>query len=356
MHHSTPPVLRSLIYAVALVWLVAACGGGGSSSNNAVADSAPTADAGDDRSAVSGQAITLTVTVTDDGATSVSWSQTAGPSVALTGAETTSVQFTAPMVSGSAELTFEVTVDDGVNAPVTDSITVTVDETSELPNAFLFFDGNVTVALDGAEIVLEATGRPNHTSPYWDPGNASGLYVEPDPDITTESRMSPGFIEEYENLFTLRIPVEPEQASTSTATGLGPVGIAVSGVPIFNDQEGPNIALNLGVISGFDRNGAHTGPSTYHYHLEPVSISNDDDALVGVIADGFLIYGRKCYSTGTYPTDLDASNGHVSMTQHSGTLDGEAVYHYHIDNDFYLGAYYLLFPGEYQGNPNSIGT
>ena len=218
--------------------------------------------------------------------------------------------------------------------------------------AYQWFDGNVTVALDGNDVVIEATGRPDHTSAYWNPNNASGLYVEPDPAITTESRMSPGYIEEYNNLYTLRVATSPSLASASSATSLGPVGLAVSGAPIFNDQEGPNIALEIGVISGFDRNGAHTGPETYHYHLEPTAISSDDAELIGVIADGFFIYGRHCYSTpGTYPADLDVSGGHFSVTQHSG---GTEEYHYHIVNDVYLGAYYLLFPEDYQGTPSSI--
>jgi hypothetical protein len=112
---------------------------------------------------------------------------------------------------------------------------------AELDVAFLSFGHNVTVALDGNQVVLEATGRPDHTSSYWNPNNSSGLYVAPDPAVTTVSQMSPGYIENYNNLFTLRIPASPSRAARSTATSLGPVGIAVSGAPIFNDQEGPNI-------------------------------------------------------------------------------------------------------------------
>jgi hypothetical protein len=225
---------------------------------------------------------------------------------------------------------------------------------AELDVAFLSFGHNVTVALDGNQVVLEATGRPDHTSSYWNPNNSSGLYVAPDPAVTTVSQMSPGYIENYNNLFTLRIPASPSRAARSTATSLGPVGIAVSGAPIFNDQEGPNINLALGVIRGFDTNGAHTGPSTYHYHLEPKAITNNDYELVGVIADGFFLYGRKCWSTSDYPTDLDNSGGHTSFTQHTGALDGDEAYHYHIKNELYLSGYYLLFPEDYQGTPNTI--
>lgn len=104
---------------------------------------------------------------------------------------------------------------------------------------------------------------------------------------------------------------------------MGAIGIALSGTPIFNRQEGAT-DLSGGVIEGLDRNGAHTGPETYHCHLEPAAISYDDDALVGIIADGFLLYGRKDYETGDYPTDLDEHHGHWGVTPHN---DGEDVYH-----------------------------
>lgn len=244
----------------------------------------------------------------------------------------------------------------GGSTTVVDDDTAADDElVGELSDAYLWFGQNVTIARDGNEVVIEATGRPDHQSCYWDPSNASGLYVDCDPDVTNVNQMSPGFIEEYNNLFTLRVPVTPELAATSSATSLGPVGIAVSGAPIFNDEEGPNRALDIGVISGFDRSGAHTGPQTYHYHLEPKLISNDDSELVGIMADGFFLYGRRDWVDGQYPTDLDESGGHVGFTQHTGTEPGDEVYHYHIMNDFYLGSYYLLFPENFQGTPNNIG-
>lgn len=244
---------------------------------------------------------------------------------------------------------------DDATAGLTSVALRTVNESEEQGSPFEAFGSNVTVIFDGDEVVLEATGRPDHTSCYWNPDNASGLYVDCDPDITETAQMSPGFIENYDNLFTLRVPLNPTLASSSSSTGLGAVGIATSGVPIFNDQEGPNRDLEIGVIRGFDRNGGHTGPQTYHYHLEPVAITNDDSALVGIIADGFFLYGRRCDSTGTYPDDLDVSGGHTSTTQHTGTLAGDEEYHYHIMNDLYLGGYYLLFPEDYQGTPSNIG-
>lgn len=227
-----------------------------------------------------------------------------------------------------------------------------------LPAIFLEFNAspNVTAVLssDGCTVTVEANGKPNHTSSYWDSGNESGLYVAPeDADLFNQQR-SPGDIEDYVNLFQLTVPVNPELADSSSATPLGAIGIATSGAPIFNDSEG-NGDVSLGVIQGFDRNGAHTGPQTYHYHLEPKAITYDDDSLVGIMSDGFFIYGRRCYSSADYPTDLDASNGHVGITQFTDPSNEEGEYHYHVSTEQYLnGDYYLIFPGDFQGTPNGV--
>ena len=215
---------------------------------------------------------------------------------------------------------------------------------------------NVVVLLseDGCTVSFSADGQPNHISEYWDPdGSNSSLWVaaeDPDafgnPDRDNKSgRSTPGFIDDYVGLqFDLVVSVDPQlNSGTLEATSLGAMGIAVSGAPIFNQQEGAqDLSGGSGVVEGLDRNGAHTGPQVYHYHLEPKAISYDDDKLVGIIADGFFLYGRKDYWTGDYPTDLDAASGHVGLTQDSG---GEEIYHYHITSDPLINTTdeYLLF-------------
>ena len=185
------------------------------------------------------------------------------------------------------------------------------DITATLSPAFSEFDTDETdIYLEGNNVVIETTGFPNHETVYW--GSGSNMYRE-----------------------------EPDVALT-------PSIIAVSGAAIFNDQEG-NGPLSDAAVS-LDWTGGHIGPAEYHYHLEPKAWSEDDDALIGILADGFFIYGRKCFETGDYPTDLDESGGHFSITQHSD----EPVYHYHIQNELYLNQYYVIFPGDYQGTPNSI--
>jgi hypothetical protein len=213
-----------------------------------------------------------------------------------------------------------------------------------LSEAFAEFDSdNTTIYLDGSNVVIETNGLPNHTSPYW--STSHPLYVAP----SVATNLAPGNIDDFNGSYTLRVPANAAKASSSSATGLGAIGISISGSVIYNDQEGNNVPLDNAAPS-LDYTGAHTGPQSYHYHLEPKAWSNDDTALIGIISDGFFLYGRKCNASGTYPTGLDTSGGHSSTTQHHS----EAVYHYHIQNELYLNQYYILFPGNYQGTPNGI--
>jgi len=235
-------------------------------------------------------------------------------------------------------------------------------DTTELHAAFSEFDNdNFNIYISEGQVVIESNGLPNHTSPYWSnttarnmdnistPAASSNHALFVEPTVTSYDQMAPGNIDDFNSSYTLTVPANPTKASASSATGLGAIGMAISGGMIYNDEEGPNVPLNQ-AVSSLDYSGAHTGPQSYHYHLETKAWSEDDDKLIGIIADGFFLYGRKCNSTGTYPTDLDASGGHTSATQHNAS--GE--YHYHIENDMYLNQYYILFPGDYQGTPNAI--
>jgi hypothetical protein len=218
---------------------------------------------------------------------------------------------------------------------------------TELSSAFDQFSDAVTVILssDGTEIDIETTGFPNHRSIYWETDNA--LYEdEPDVRKTTENTFIGGGRGEASS-FT--VDAVPDLTGATVATELNTIGIAVSGSAIFNDQEGMG---DLDEAAGsLDWAGAHKGPGVYHYHLEPTPITSDDDSLVGILMDGVFIYGRQCSSTGTNPTDLDASGGHTSTTQY----ETEAIYHYHIINEVYpTGTYayepaYVLFAGPFQG-------
>lgn len=212
---------------------------------------------------------------------------------------------------------------------------------AELPAAFAAFNTEATdiyLSDGGTTVTIETTGLPNHDTVYWGEGN-DGYIEEPDVALT------PSIMSSNNNATTITVDTVPDIDGSTVQTELGTIGIAVSGSSLFNDQEGAG-ALDQAAAS-LDWTGAHIGPGVYHYHLEPVAFSNDDENLVGVLLDGVFVYGRKCNSTGTYPTDLDSSGGHTSTTQYT---DGEEEYHYHIINEVYsTTGSYIVFAGPYQG-------
>ena len=213
--------------------------------------------------------------------------------------------------------------------------------TDSLHAAFAAFNTTATdIYLNSSktEVTIETTGLPNHKTVYW--GVNSDLYME---EPTVE--LTPSIISDNNNAITITVDAVPNLNGSSVQTGFDTVGIAVSGASIFNDQEGGGDLDEAAAT--LDWTGAHIGPGVYHYHLEPVAITNDDVSLVGVLLDGVFLYGRKCDSTGTYPTDLDASGGHTSTTAYT---DGNEEYHYHIINELYsTTGSYIAFAGPYQG-------
>lgn len=212
---------------------------------------------------------------------------------------------------------------------------------NELHAAYAAFNSDATdiyLSSNGTMVTIETTGLPNHNTIYWGVGN-DGYIEEPGVDTT------PSIMSSNNNAVTITVDAKPDLTGSTEETQLNTIGIAVSGASIFNDQEGGG-ALDRAAGS-LDWTGAHIGPGVYHYHLEPKAFTDDDDKLAGVLLDGVFLYGRKCNSIGTYPTDLDASGGHTTDTQYT---DGDEEYHYHIINEIYsTTGSYIAFSGPYQG-------
>ena len=202
-----------------------------------------------------------------------------------------------------------------------------------LPDVFNHFIEAVSITVDANWVTLQSEGVPNYTSPYW--GSGHGLYEAPHAGMT----VNPNFIETFSLEF--RIPLNPEVTSSVTATSFGPVGIAVNGVSLYNQNAAPGDVL-ANEFPTFDRYLGHPTPTgQYHYHVEPLYITDDGSHLVGFLLDGFPVYGRKDQD-GSYPTDLDTANGHTGVT--ADYPDG--IYHYHItETDPYISDGYKGTPG-----------
>ncbi len=202
---------------------------------------------------------------------------------------------------------------------------------------------SVTLEFSETTVTLRSVGVPDHKTPYW--GSDNSLY-EPQPD---DRPVTPGLVREQE--FSMTIPLNPVEATSKEETALGPIGMAINGVAIYNDREGGNVQVDSTTLSTMDTNGAHVGPGgVYHYHFEPTSLGNDDDSLIGYLRDGFPVYSRRDMDD-SYPSDLDENGGHVGVT--SDYPDG--IYHYHCSTVNYLdGGYYLIKAGAYHGTKGTF--
>ncbi len=105
----------------------------------------PTTHAGADQTAISGTPVTLAGSATDPDGTVATflWTQTAGPAVALIDASTATARFTAPAVSASTVLTFQLTATDNQGASASASVAITV-VPNQLPVVSAGADQSVT--------------------------------------------------------------------------------------------------------------------------------------------------------------------------------------------------------------------
>jgi hypothetical protein len=112
---------------------------------------------------------------------------------------------------------------------------------------------------------------------------------------------------------------------------MGPMGMSINGVPIFNQYAAGGMPLT-GEINSFDQyNGHPQMQGQYHYHVEPLYITaaKGKDALIGFLLDGFPIYGPLENGSTLTNADLDIYHGHTTATADYPS----GIYHYHITAD-----------------------
>jgi MYXO-CTERM domain-containing protein len=92
---------------------------------NVVANPRPVVDAGADQTVAGGATVTLTGTVTDTDVITTEWTLVSGPPVVLTGADTLTATFTAPIVTEETVLVFRLSATDAITT-VSDEVQVTI--------------------------------------------------------------------------------------------------------------------------------------------------------------------------------------------------------------------------------------
>jgi hypothetical protein len=214
-------------------------------------------------------------------------------------------------------------------------------EAAGLSGFWLAFSCRVELSVEGGAVVASSDGRPDYESNYFPKGDA--CYEE-----YTDAIRNPNDIASQS--LAVRFPLTPNTTSQPMMTAV--VGLALNGVAIFGNFAAPGDDIYQEAHT-FDRCGAHpqmTG--LYHYHAEPYALSYDDDRFIGVMRDGYPIYGRKD-ADGSYPA-VDAYGGHTGTTPDSPSAP---VYHYHVNEQTSTGPQtagekqWFLTKGSFRGTP-----
>lgn len=211
-----------------------------------------------------------------------------------------------------------------------------------LPDGYSHFTSAVTIFADGSNVVIQANAVPDHKSPY---------FATNDPRYEAYNGTNPNFMQNPNHIQTqtieFRIPANPQEAATHQPTPLGPIGVAVNGVPLFNQYAGPNQPLTT-EINSFDQYDGHPQQTgIYHYHVEPYALTavNGKDSLIGYLLDGFPVYGPVENGVTLTSADLDQYHGHFGPTPDYP----QGIYHYNITAD----APYIAGVGFY-GTPGTV--
>lgn len=160
----------------------------------------------------------------------------------------------------------------------------------------------------------------------------------------------------------LTLPRIPTVGSAPQCVSMGPIGVALTGVTIFNGLDAGGRDAVAHEIQ--DQCGGHPERrGQYHYHnlsacIAEVPEVSGHSALVGYVVDGFGLYGQKG-ETGKEltNTDLDECHGHSHEVVWDGTR--RSLYHYHATHEYpyTVGCFrgsVVQTPGRQPGEPRGF--
>ena len=255
-------VLAVALAGITVAGLLFSAGGGGigaiTGTENVLSGGAatqatpPAADAGENRTATERTSVSLSAedsSAPDGEELSYAWTQTGGPSVTLSAADTATPTFTAPGVEGATALTFEVTVTDSEGETDTDRITVIVqplvDESSSITSQDRIVMGEESVQLSVSDAVAP---EENDLSYSWT--QTAG----PSVNLTGANTAAPSFTTpEPDNATTLTFEVDVANgAATDTVN-----------ITVYPDNEPPEAeVIGLDLVGEDDSTTLGAGAST----------------------------------------------------------------------------------------------
>jgi YHYH protein len=197
----------------------------------------------------------------------------------------------------------------------------------------------VTITPDGTTFRYVSDGLPNHA--------LAEAYLVPlgqeQPFTEFEVKPTKSFV--VATPIDVTIPLVPVYSDTATDTSLGMIGVMISGARLFNDYENPERSIvamddqqTQDGASFLDTCNGHPlqNGSSYHYHASPPCVTETVDgsdthsAMIGILLDGFPIYGPQDEGGRIVQnSDLDECSGHVGPTPEFP----DGIYHYHLTTE-----------------------
>jgi len=220
----------------------------------------------------------------------------------------------------------------------------------------------VTVSVSGTNYVFKSTSVPNYNSYYF--GSSSSSYESS--LYATTNKGNPNLISAQS--VSLTIPITSTNIS-ATVTTFGTIGLSTNGISLYNDQAAPGDSLATEYATFDTAQGHPDNTGSYHYHVEPPKISISNTNLVGIMQDGYLVFGKyhnssdtsstnnttgftlgsstsstKCTST---PLDLPSTWSQLSNYRSTTGHTSSNSYHYHVNNGTGVNA--IIISGKYIG-------
>lgn len=198
-----------------------------------------------------------------------------------------------------------------------------------IPSVYKKIYGATSVTSDGKYVTIKSTGLPDHKSIYYDTTDSLYQNFSGNTFKGNKFRKNPNGISKMN--YTFKIPLNPSKSDSHRPTPLGPIGIAINGVPLFNQYAGPNRPLSF-EMNSFDQYWGHpANQGDYHYHVEPLYLTTvkvTKSSLLGFLLDGFPVYGPMEVNKEVTEEMLDEYHGHFAVTEDYP----KGIYHYHITN------------------------
>ena len=227
------------------------------------------------------------------------------------------------------------------------------------PSFFMKYFKCVDIELTNDQIIITTDGVPPHRSWYFSEDHPNNIVFESQGDRYEQNH---NFI--YSQNFVISIPVSPSpkgiQITESGVDGdvgsdahefsMGPVGVALDGVTIFNPLAAPGHDIEDEKFSFDYYNGHPEMSGTYHYHTTtkgPLEVLEYQEIIqtptpglgevevYGIMCDGTVILGcTELDGSSPNSMELDAQNGHIhDLIDDEGTIHFTERYHTHICPD-----------------------